>query len=86
VIPLAAGNPAPISLRVEIGEGQRRRRKRSRGRRAREQRLAAEIQRKAQDRQRAWLETGQPFVTGRLTLVLDNLSGEVRHERSEESA
>jgi hypothetical protein len=50
--------------------------------RRRERRALDQIHGKARQRQRAWLETDQPFLTGRLTVELDDLYGDVRDERS----
>lgn len=69
----AASRSAPVTV---AAEGRRRGRKRG-GRRGHAS-VTAEIQTKAHERQAAWLETGQPNTTFRLTRELDELFDEHR--------
>lgn len=62
---------------VETQEGQKKRKRGKRGRGTSE-----EIQRTARARQAAWLETGHPVLTRRLTGKLDDLYGEHRGEQA----
>lgn len=53
-----------------------------RGRRGRGSRTADAIQGKARQRQKAWLETDQPYTTFKLTRELDVLYDEHRDEQA----
>ncbi len=72
-----ADSSAP-RLRVEA-EGQRRARGGRRGRASRS--TVRQINAKAIERQSAWLETKQPFLTARLTGELDELYDDLRDDR-----
>lgn len=49
--------------------------------RRKERRLVEQINLTAHARQVAWAETDQPFLTGRLTVELDGLYGDLRDDR-----
>lgn len=70
----SAATPSQSSPRVETGKGHKRG---GRGRGS-----AGRIQRVASERQEAWLETGRPLTTYRLTLELEGLYGEHRHDQA----
>jgi len=74
--PRSALNSAPDSRTVEMGEAQKKHRRRS-GSRGTTRRIQAA----ARERQAAWLETGHPLLTYRLTLELNRLYGDLRDER-----
>lgn len=72
------GNSSDAPQRVAATEGQKKRRGGNRGRRS----VTREIQRTAHERQDAWLETGRPNDTFRLTQELDGLYDEHRDEQA----
>lgn len=69
------GNSSPDSRKLEMGKGKKRSGSRGSG-------TTRQIQRTARERQEAWLETGRPNDTFRLTHELDVLYDEHRDEQA----